>query len=97
MGKNGALMKEYPIHKGEEKANWDTVTIGKGKELSLFPFTKRAITNLYMCILQPDYRTPRYLLRDIIERAMRNYLFKRIVSQNLQSRESMIFHLKASM
>ena len=75
--KNGASMKEYPIHKGEEKANWDTVTVGKGKELSLFPFTKRAITNLYMCILQPDYRTPRYLLRDIIERAMRNYLFKK--------------------
>ena len=30
-----------------------------------------------MCILQPDYRTPRYLLRDVIERAMRNYLFKK--------------------
>jgi len=75
--KNGASMKEYPIHKGEEKANWDTVTVGKGKELSLFPFTRRAITNLYMCILQPDYRTPRYLLRDVIERAMRNYLFKK--------------------
>lgn len=74
---NGASMKEYPIHKGEEKANWDTVTVGKGKELSLFPFTKRAITNLYRCILQPDYMTPRYLLRDVIERAVRNYLFKK--------------------
>lgn len=74
--KNGASMKEYPIHKGEEKSLWDTVEIAKGKELSLFPFTKKAITNLYMCILQPDYRTPRYLLRDVIERAMRNYLFK---------------------
>ena len=74
---NGASMKEYPIHKGEEKANWDTVTVGKGKELSLFPFTKRAITNLYKCILQPNYRTPRYLLRDVIERAVRNYLFKK--------------------
>lgn len=74
---NGASMKEYPIHKGEEKANWDAVTVGKGKELSLFPFTKRAITNLYRCILQPDYMTPRYLLRDVIERAVRNYLFKK--------------------
>ena len=74
--KNGASMKEYPIHKGEEKSLWDTIEIAKGKELSLFPFTKKAITNLYMCILQPDYRTPRYLLRDVIERAMRNYLFK---------------------
>ena len=75
--KNGASMKEYPIHKGEEKSFWDTVEIAKGRELSLFPFTKKAITNLYMCILQPDYRTPRYLLRDVIERAMRNYLFKK--------------------
>lgn len=75
--KNGATMKEYPIHKGEEKAKWDVAVIEKGKELSLFPFTKKAITNLYMCILQPDYRTPRYLLRDVIERAIRNYLFKK--------------------
>lgn len=57
--KNGASMKEYPIHKGEEKSTWDTIEITKGKKLSLFPFTKKAITNLYMCILQPDYRTPR--------------------------------------
>lgn len=75
--KNGASIKEYPIHKGEEESAWDTIEIAKGKELSLFPFTKKAITNLYMCILQPDYRTPRYLLRDVIERAMRNYLFKK--------------------
>lgn len=75
--RNGASIKEYPIHKSEEKSNWDKIEIAKGKELSLFPFTKKAISNLYMCILQPDYRTPRYLLRDVIERAMRNYLFKK--------------------
>lgn len=84
MGKNGALVEEYPIHKGEENANWDKIEIAKGKELSLFPFTKKAISNLYMCILQPDYRTPRYLLRDVIERSMRNYLFKKRVFQSLQ-------------
>lgn len=95
--KNGASMKEYPIHKGEEKSLWDTVEIAKGKELSLFPFTKKAITNLYMCILQPDYRTPRYLLRDVIERAMRNYLFKRRVFLNLQLKGLMIFHLRVYM
>ena len=75
--KNGASMKEYPIHKSEEKSSWDKIEIAKGRELSLFPFTKKAITNLYVCILQPDYRTPRYLLRDVIERVMRNYLFKK--------------------
>lgn len=75
--RNGASIKDYPIHESEEKADWDVAVIGKGKELSLFPFTKKAISNLYMCILQPDYRTPRYLLRDVIERVVRNYLFKK--------------------
>lgn len=73
--KNGASDKEYPVHASTEGKSWDTVSIAFGKELSLFPFTKNAITNLYTCILRPDYRTPRYLLRDVIERVIRNYLY----------------------
>lgn len=75
--KNGALAKDYPVHQYEEKSEWDTIEIAGGKELDLFPFTKNAITNLYKCILQPDYRTPRYLLRDVVERVVRNYLYKK--------------------
>lgn len=75
--KDGAGAKDYPIHKPEERAKWDSITIDGGKELDLFPFTKNAISNLYKCILQPDYRTPRYLLRDVVERVVRNYLYKK--------------------
>lgn len=75
--KDGAVAKEYPIHKPEERAKWDSIEIEGGKELDLFPFTKNAISNLYKCILQPDYRTPRYLLRDVVERVVRNYLYKK--------------------
>lgn len=75
--KDGAIAKEYPIHKPEEREKWDSIEIEGGKELDLFPFTKNAISNLYKCILQPDYRTPRYLLRDVVERVVRNYLYKK--------------------
>lgn len=75
--KDGAVAKDYPIHQYEEKSKWDSIEIEGGKELDLFPFTKNAITNLYKCILQPDYRTPRYLLRDVVERVVRNYLYKK--------------------
>lgn len=75
--KDGAMMNSYPIHQHEERAQWDSVVLAKGKELDLFPFTKKAILNLYTCILQPDYRTPRYLLRDVVERVVRNYLYKK--------------------
>lgn len=76
--KNGASMKEYPIHKGEEKSLWDTIEIAKGKELSLFPFTKKAITNLYMCILQPDYRTPRYEVVDYTKDDQSYIIYRKI-------------------
>ena len=75
--KDGAVAKDYPIHQYEEQSKWDSIEIEGGKELDLFPFTKNAITNLYKCILQPDYRTPRYLLRDVVERVVRNYLYKK--------------------
>lgn len=75
--KDGAIAKDYPVHQYEEKSKWDSIEIDGGKELDLFPFTKNAISNLYKCILQPDYRTPRYLLRDVVERVVRNYLYKK--------------------
>lgn len=74
---NGAAPAEYPVHQPEEGHEWDSVKLSNGSKLDLFPFTKRAILNLYNCILQPDYRTPRYLLRDVVERVVRNYLFKK--------------------
>lgn len=71
----GAIDKEYPVHEMSESSDWDYVETSSGKKLCLFPFTKKSIINLYNCILQPDYRTPRYLLRDVLERTLMDLFY----------------------
>lgn len=65
--KDGALDSEYPIHEDTEVKNWECYTY-LGKRISLYPFTKRAIINLYNGI--DVHKTPRYILRKIIEPAV---------------------------
>lgn len=65
--KDGALDSEYPIHEEKEVKNWEYYTY-LGKKISLYPFTKRAIVNLYNGI--DVHKTPRYILRKIIEPAV---------------------------
>ena len=62
--KDGALDNEYPIHEETEVDNWEYYTY-LGKKISLYPFTKRAIINLYNGI--DVHKTPRYIIRKIIE------------------------------
>jgi len=62
--KDGALDTEYPIHEETEVKNWEYY-IYLGKKISLYPFTKRAIINLYNGI--DVHKTPRYIIRKIIE------------------------------
>lgn len=62
--KDGALENEYPIHEETENSNWEYYTY-LGKKISLYPFTKRAIINLYNGI--DVHKTPRYIIRKIIE------------------------------
>lgn len=47
--KNGASMKEYPIHKGEEKSLWDTVEIAKGKNYRYSHLLKKQL-RIYICV-----------------------------------------------
>ncbi len=61
-----------------EGDGWDYVEISEGKKLNLYPFTKNAIIKLYNKVLQPDYRTPRYLLRDVIEKTVRDALYNKL-------------------
>lgn len=70
---NGADKEEYPIHETAEGQYWDSFVLEDGKELNLFPFTRNAIKNLYNCILENMHRTPRFLLRDVIERVLKDY------------------------
>lgn len=65
--KDGALDVEYPKHEETEVKDWESYTY-MGKKLSLYPFTKRAIINLYNGI--DVHKTPRYIIRKIIEPAV---------------------------
>lgn len=69
--KNGALDSEYPVHVSTEEMKWEFYNYN-GKELSLYPFSKRAIINLYNDLEQ--HKTPRYILRRIIEPAVDNII-----------------------
>lgn len=64
-----------PIHDVVEGEGWDTANTIDGKSLNLFPFSRHAITYLYNNILQENYRTPRYLLRDVVEKTVRDALW----------------------
>lgn len=64
-----------PVHDVVEGAGWDTVDTIDGKTLNLFPFTRHAVTYLYNTVLQENYRTPRYLLRDVVEKTVRDALW----------------------
>lgn len=72
--KNGAETSEYPIHDVVEGKYWDFVNIGNNKKLCLYPFTKNAIHKLYNEYLNNGHRTPRYLLREIIEPVVRDIM-----------------------
>ncbi len=69
--RDGALESEYPVHVDPDIKKWESYNFN-GKSLSLYPFTKRAIINLYNGLEQ--HKTPRYILRKIIEPAVDNIL-----------------------
>lgn len=69
--KDGALDEEYPVHNDTENAKWETYDYN-GKKLSLYPLSKMAIINLYNN-MEVD-KTPRYILRKIIEPSVENIL-----------------------
>ena len=64
-----------PVHDVIEGSGWDTVETAEGKSLNLFPFSRHAIAYLYNNVLQENYRTPRYLLRDVVEKTVRDALW----------------------
>lgn len=67
--KNGAHAEELPVSDDTDHKHWDHYAYSDTKKICLYPFTKAAIVNLYEAM--PDQKTPRYILRDIIEPAVR--------------------------
>lgn len=81
-----------PVHEVKQGKGWDIAVTEEGKQLNLFPFSRRAIVYLYNNLLQENYRTPRYLLRDVVEKTVRDALWNfenfpgfKIVNTNINS------------
>lgn len=81
-----------PLHEVKQGDGWDTVQTDDRKELNLFPFSRNSIVYLYNNLLQENYRTPRYLLRDVVEKTVRDALWNfesfpgfKIVNTNINS------------
>lgn len=64
--KTGAAEEELPVHSPDVEG-WEAVTYN-AKSLSLYPFTKKAIENLYNYM--EEHKTPRYILLEIIKPAI---------------------------
>jgi len=70
--KSGADSDDMPVHEDKDHDHWDRFKLASGKQISLFPFTQKAIINLYDSM--SDHKTPRYILRDIVEPAVNEIL-----------------------
>lgn len=55
----------YPVHDATIRRGWDELQLGE-KVIDLYPFTKRAIVNLYKA-QDMSQRNPRAIMRNIIE------------------------------
>lgn len=69
----GGHQNDFPIHIDVEGKEWEHLILKNGKRVNLFPFTRTAVIKLFS-LLPERQQTPRYLLRDIVERGVRNYL-----------------------
>lgn len=84
--------ESLPVHEVKQGKGWDVVVTEEGKELNLYPFSRRSIVYLYNNLLQENYRTPRYLLRDVVEKTVRDALWNfdnfpgfKIINTNINS------------
>ena len=62
--KNGADYADLPIFEGNKHHEWANVE-DNGKLLSIYPFNKNALWNLYFSI-DENKRTPRAFLKDVL-------------------------------
>ncbi len=73
--KNGARPEDYPVHQVTDGQSWDDYVLPNGSHLNLYPFTKNAIIQLYSRM--ESSKTPRYILREIVEPAVNDILYNK--------------------
>lgn len=71
--------EDYPVHDVIEGKNWEYINVGHGKQINIYPFTKRSILYFYNNVLEKGHQTPRYIIRDIIEPVVRDAIFNKAV------------------
>lgn len=81
---NGAQQLSYPKHNVVEGKDWEYVNISNDISLPLYPFTKQAILNLYDSRLTIKNKTPRYIIREIIEPVIREFISDKNVFPSLK-------------
>lgn len=81
---DGAEEDKYPVHIETEGNNWEHIKLSNGKKVSLYPFTKMAIKNLYNNRLSTNQlRTPRSILQYIIGPIVKDALYRKREFPNL--------------
>lgn len=78
--------EDYPVHDVKEGKDWEYVSIGHGKKVNLYPFTKNSILYFYNNVLEKGHQTPRYIIRDIIEPVVRDAIFNKNAFPSLDIR-----------
>ena len=73
--RNGANRADIPIHHDTNGEKWGYYDFDHHRRVSLYPFTRNAIINLYAAM--PRQKTPRYILQDIVEKAVNEILFRK--------------------
>lgn len=66
----GAENDELPIFESDDLPVWDSVDLNNGKTLTLYPFTEKALLNLYNNLEQ---RSPRLFIKEVIKRYLESY------------------------
>ena len=69
-----ASTETLPVHTVTDGEYWESVTIEHDKELNLYPFTRHSILYCYKHALNQGKRTPRYIIRGIIEPIVKDIL-----------------------
>ena len=67
---SGAQIRDLPVSDFLPPCPWETATV-EGKELTIYPFTRRALVSLYGSL---GKKTPRMFLKNVIRAQMKEYL-----------------------
>lgn len=73
--KDGVDYEKLPIAEFNKSKKYSLVDIGNGKEVSIYPFTKKYITNIYKGLNKLD-RKPREIIRIFINQLYYSYLLE---------------------